>query len=296
MVKETQDITLKRLAQKASLVSISVMVANTMMKIVAGLLSGSVSVLSEGIQSISDVLISSAVFASMKLSSKPADSEHPYGYGKAEHIMCAIQMMFIIFVTTFVFYRSVQNFSNPRPFEHGLAIVALSYCVVANFFTMIYVNHIAKKTRSIALESEFFHLRSDATVTFGVLMGLFLVSITGWYWVDSLIAMLFVGPIIYTAVKKLKQVIHPLMDGALPEEEQTMIVKVLDLFPQVIGYYGLKSRRVGEIRYVEITLKIEDQLLFEEAFALSNQIEQEIETLLPDMDVNIRFEPSGTRV
>jgi cation diffusion facilitator family transporter len=158
------------------------------MKLLAGIFSGSVSIISEAIHSGMDLLASVIAFLSVKMSDTPPDKEHPYGHGKVENISGVIEAVLIFIAAGWIIYEAIHKIILPAPIENieiGAAVMAVSGFI--NFLVSRRLYKVAKKTDSIALEADALHLKTDVYTSVGVAAGLLLIWITGWKFLDPIV-------------------------------------------------------------------------------------------------------------
>ena len=180
--------------------SITSNVILSVLKIITGVLSGSLSIISEAIHSLSDFLASVLTFFSVLKSSKPADSDHPYGHGKYEDMAGFIEGLLIILAALFIIIEATKKivFGVNADTENVLGIAVMLIAVVLNIVVSSLLFKVAKETNSISLYADGEHLRTDVYSSFGVLVGLILIKITGYSILDPVIAIL-VAVIIFRA-------------------------------------------------------------------------------------------------
>ena len=278
--------------QRLALYSLVATTIVVLVKLVAAYWSGSISVLAEGLQSLVDIVIALTTLAVLRLSARPPDESHPYGHGKAELLSGAFQMMIIIAVSVAISIAAWMRFRTPQPIETGIGMYAMGYAVISNLIMASWIGSATKGSRSIALSSEQIHLRTDALASLGVFLGLLLVRVTSIAVLDPIVAVICTGVSLWVALTALLGLVHPLMDGALPQDQIDKIKMLLDRHPEVRGYHELKSRQVGGARYVDLHILLEDCLTFVRAHDIAEQIEREIEVALEGAYVTIHFEPA----
>ena len=198
------------------------------MKIVAWMLTSSVAILTDALESTVNVIAGFIGLYSIILSSKPKDKEHPYGHGKVEFISSAFEGLLISFAGLIIIYEAIDNFIHPhelKQLDYGLILIAITSAV--NYF----VGHLCvtkgKKENSPILIASGAHLKSDTYSTLGLLVGLGLIMITGFAWIDSLTAIIFAFIIIYTGYKIIRKSLSGMMDET-DEEIIADIIKVLN--------------------------------------------------------------------
>ncbi len=285
------DSKLPNLAQKAAILSLAATTVVVAIKLIAALKSGSVSVLSEALQSIMDIAMSGLAVFSVRYAARPPDRDHPYGHGKAELLSAAIQMVVIVLTSGYIAYRSWERFLTPEPIFWDIGAIAMAASMVINLAMASHLRKVSQQTGSTSLASEALHLRGDTVMSGGVLIGMLLVGITGILTLDPIAAALSALIGIFSAVRQLGRLIHPLMDGSLPEEELTKLEVVLTHHPEVRGYHNLRTRAVGANRFIDLHVMLDDTLTFITAHETAERIEDELRLVLGGAIVNIHYEP-----
>ncbi|MBS1724498.1 MAG: cation transporter [Armatimonadetes bacterium] len=280
-----------QLAQRAatvSLVSTTVVVA---FKLVAAAVSGSIAVLAEGLQSTLDVAMSMAALWAIRVAAKPPDRDHPYGHGKAEVLLSAFQMVLVVLTAGVIAWQAALRLHDPQPIRPDFGVAAMGYSVVANSLVVLYLRRAARSTGSAALAGESAHLVGDTFASLGVLVGLLTYIATGWRVIDPLVAILFTGLGALFALRQLRSLLHPLMDGSLPPDELSKISAVLDAHPESRGYHNVRTRDTGLLRIVSLHVMLDDHLSFVAAHDIAEQIEKELSSALGGALVTLHYEP-----
>jgi len=281
----------KTAAAAVSVVSNAALIA---LKLVAGLITGSVAILADAVNSAIDLLASVVAFFSVREADKPADLQHPYGHEKLENLAAVIEGMLILVGAAIVAYESVRRLASGaevRNLGFGIAIIALT--VVVNFAVSAFLGRRAQQTGSPALEGDAAHLRTDAISSAGVLGGLVVVELTGAAWLDPVVALLVTLAIGVTGVRLLTRSGRVLVDEALPEEELTAIQEEIQGFgPRgVAGFHALRGRRAGARAYVDVHLQFRSGTSLEAAHDVAHQLQSAIRARLGGADVLIHLEP-----
>jgi cation diffusion facilitator family transporter len=281
---------------RAATISLIATAVVVVVKLAAAWLSGSVSVLAEGLQSTVDVVVSLSTVLTLRYAALPPDAEHPYGHGKAELISSAIQMLLVLGSCGFILYKAYERFRQPSEIRWDWGAAAMAYTVVSNSLVASRLRRASASTGSAALRSEAVHLVADSYSSFGVLIGMFLVGATGWTGLDPAVACAFVLTTMFLAGRQLGSVIHPLMDGSLPAHEVRMVEQSLHRRPEVRGYHNLRTRQVGSARFIELHVMLDDGLSFVRAHELAEEIEEDLRRALGGAVVSIHYEPHEAEV
>lgn len=290
-------VTEKKFAAGLSIGSNAVII---LLKIIAGILSGSISIISEAVHSLSDFLASVLTFFAVMKSSEPADKEHPFGHGRYEDMSGFIEGGLIIFAALYIIYEAGKKliFGYTMETESFLGIAVMGFAVVSNFLVSTYLFHVAKKTNSVSLYADGEHLRTDIWSSLGVLVGLVLIKITGIIILDPIIAIIVALFILKTGVSISRTTLNNLLDASLPVEDLTKIENIInDIKPEgVLGYRNLKARSVGPEKQIEIVLLFPKQMTIEACHNLCDKIEEKIRQELGTCNISIHAEPECNNV
>jgi len=161
------------------------------LKLVVGIFSGSVSIISEAAHSFMDLVAAVIAYLSVRISDRPADTKHPYGHGKFENISGVVEAMLIFVAAIWIIYEAVKKILSPETIGSlgfGIAVMAISAVVNTVISARLY--KVARETGSIALEADALHLKTDVYTSLGVAIGLGLIWITGYHFLDPVVAIL----------------------------------------------------------------------------------------------------------
>lgn len=257
-------------------------------KVVVGILSGSVSIISEAIHSGMDLMASFIAFFSVRISDKPADKDHPFGHGKFENVSGVIEALLIFAAAAWIIVESIDAFYHPKELENlewALAVMAVSS--VTNFFVSRYLYRVARKTRSIALEADALHLKADVLTSAGIFAGLIIIYVTGYTFLDPIIAILVALYILFESYVLLRNAFNPLIDKAMPPEEMKIIEGILAPYT----YHHFRTRQSGHYRFVDFHLELPGDIPLKKVHDICDDIEKEIESQLDHTEVTIHAEP-----
>jgi cation diffusion facilitator family transporter len=259
-------------------------------KLLAGLFSGSVSILSEAIHSGMDLLAAVIAFFSVKMSDNPPDKEHPYGHGKFENISGVIEAVLIFVAAGWIIYEAVHKIIAPQPIDNleiGAAVMAIS--AVVNFLVSRRLYRVAKKTDSIALEADALHLKTDVYTSVGVAVGLSLIWLTGWHFLDPVVAIGVALLIIKESYNLLRNAYSPLLDSSLSGEETLIISGVIK--NRGLSFHHLRTRKSGRYRFADLHLELPENMALKDVHNICDEIEHEIEGRIDNIEVQIHVEP-----
>jgi cation diffusion facilitator family transporter len=268
------------------------------LKIVAGLLTGSIAILTEAVHSGIDMVASLVAFFSVRKADEPADEDHPYGHEKVENLAAAIEGMLILGGAGIIVYESVHRLVSGGHVERlGVGIGVLAFSAVANLAVSTHLYRQSRITDSPALEGDAAHLRTDAFTSMAVVAGLVLVQITGKDWLDPVVALAVALAIVFAGVRILTRSSRVLVDEALPPDELQAVRQVIEEQSpeEVTGFHKLRARRAGSRRYVDLHLQFRDGTSLQRAHEISHQLQGEIRGRLRGADVLIHLEPGSPK-
>jgi len=227
-------------------------------KIIAYYLTHSVSILTDALEGIVNVVAGFVGLCSLVLSAKPRDADHPYGHGKIEFLSAALEGSLIAVAAVLIFYKSINNLITPQPIQQiDWGILLISITAVINYFIGARCVSIGEKNKSIALIASGKHLQSDTYSTFGILVGLALIYFTHVFWIDSVAAMLVSGLILYSSYK----IIRPSIAGIMDETDQVLLTKMVDVLNKNrrknwIDLHNLRIIKYGSILHLDCHLTV----------------------------------------
>ncbi len=275
--------------------SITSNVILSVLKIITGILSGSLSIISEAIHSLSDFLASVLTFFSVMKSSQPADSDHPYGHGKYEDMAGFIEGILIILAALFIIWEASKKiiFGINMDTENNIGIAVMFLAVVLNIFVSSLLFRVAKETNSISLYADGQHLRTDVYSSLGVMLGLVLIKITGHSILDPVIAILVAVVIFRVGYSISKKAGNSLLDHSLPEENINNIKQIIKGCSAnvTLKRNSIKARQVGPTKDIDLILQFNENTSICECHKICDEIENQIRTLYPNCSISIHAEP-----
>ncbi len=279
---------------KVSIARLSI-ISNTAlitMKFVVGIMSGSVSILSEAIHSSMDLIAAVIAFFSVKVSDTPPDQRHPYGHGKIENISGVIEGLLIVVAAALIIIKAVKKLlGEPLELESiWLGSVVMFISAVVNWIVSQKLYRVARQTNSVALEADALHLRTDVWTSLGVAAGLALILLTGIEWFDPVVAILVALFIIRESYTLLRKAFSPLIDSAWGEDE----IRELEtkLHEMKVNYHDLRTRAAGNYKFLDIHIQIPESESVGNAHNYCDRIENELRNSYENLTVTIHVEPS----
>jgi len=285
------------IAVRAASLSLIVTLGLLILKLTLGLISGSIAVLSDALDSGQDLLAAAAVLFSVRIAARPADLEHPYGHGKAEGLSATVSAGVVGLGGGFIIYQALRRIiEGGETIDVNLGLAAMVTSGLLNVVVSAYMRMAARRTDSLALAVEARHLQTNIVQAAAVIIGLLLVRFTGAQIFDPLVALALAGYMWWMAFGLIRGALGEIMDVRLPEEDERQIYEsILARYPEVRGFHHLRTRRSGRQRYVELHLLVDPARTIQEVHDLSDQIEADIKKRLPGAIVTIHPEPDDGR-
>ena len=281
--------TVRRLAAASIAVAFVVMG----MKFVAWYVTGSVALFSDALESIVNVIAASIAWYAIRVSHKPADDEHPFGHHKAEYFSAVSEGVLIVLAALFIFREAWVALGTPKLLDApmlGLAINAVA--TAANAVWAYILISTGRKARSPALIADGMHINTDVITSIGVLAGLLLSLVTGWVWLDPVMAMVVALNILWQGWRVISGSVHGLMDSALESAEQETIRAVIAANAVgAIEFHDLKTREAGSVRFAEFHLVVPAGMTVSDAHDICDRIENGLKAAIADISVLIHVEP-----
>jgi len=278
---------------KTSIARLSVF-SNTLlivMKLIVGIISGSVSIISEAIHSSMDLVAAVIAFFAVKVSDNPPDSKHPYGHGKVENISGVIEGVLILVAAALIIVEAIKKLlGDPLELESiwiGSLVMFVSAAINAYVSRRLY--KVARETNSVALEADALHLKTDVYTSLGVGIGLGLIIVTGIKWFDPVIAILVALFIINESYNLISRAFSPLLDTAWGEFEIEDLERRLNNLE--VNYHDLRTRVAGNYRFIDIHVEIPESESVGNAHNYCDKIEEALKNAYSNLTVTIHVEP-----
>ncbi len=271
------------------------------LKVAAAVITGSVAILSEALNSTIDLVASVIAFVAVRRADEPADIEHPYGHEKVENVAASIEGVLIIGGAVFIITESISRLvnGNTEVESLGIGIAVIAFSTLSAGAVSLFIRRQARNHDSPALQGDAAHLAADALTSGGVLIALALVQLTGAEQLDAAVAIVFSGFIIFTGLNIIRRAAGILVDEAPPPEEMDRIEAAIASAradePEVVGYHKLRARTTGRRRYIELHVQFRSGTSLERAHELAHELRDAIESDLGNAEVLIHVEPESSR-
>ena len=289
--------------QRAALLSVGSNTLLVLAKLFIGYIVGSVSIISEAIHSGVDLLAAVIAFAAVRAAAKPPDERHQYGHGKIENLSGAIEAALIAIAGIWILIEAAERLFHPKAIEQpllGLLVMGLS--VVVNVFVSRHLFRVARATHSVALEADAWHLKTDVWTSAGIMGGFVVVALAHYVvpkvnlgFIDPACALIVAILILKAAWELTSQSLGDLLDEALPEWERNDLLSLLRGHLTILGVHGLRTRKNGSQRFVELHLVVHPDTSVIAAHKLQHDVQAQVRDLLGEAKLLAHVEPCDRR-
>jgi len=272
--------------------SIAAAIGTMALKGAAYLLTGSVGLLSDALESLVNLAGAIVALSMLAVAARPADEEHRYGHGKAEYFSSFFEGVLILAAAGGIVFASLDRLMTPRHLEQiGLGLFVSVLASSVNLGAALVILRAGRRHHSITLESNARHLLTDVWTSAGVLAGVGGVAVSGRLWLDPAVALVVAGNIVFTGVRIIRRSISGLMDTALPADEERNLHAVLERYAtDRVQYHALRTRQSGARRFVSLHVLVPGTWTVQHGHHLLEQIEADIRQVLPNVTVFTHLE------
>lgn len=265
------------------------------LKFVAWWMTGSVALYSDALESIVNVIAATAALWAISVSHKPADQDHQYGHHKAEYFSAVLEGVLIVVAALLIIAEVWRSWQAPaildQPWQ-GLAVNGLAAAI--NCFWALLLIRIGRKDKSPALEADGHHIMTDVVTSVGVIVGLAAAVLTGWQFLDPLLAFIVAINILWQGSKVITSSLGGLMDQAVSVEEHMQIRDIISANSRgALEVHDLKTRIAGRATFIEFHMVVDESMTVGESHAICDRIEEALEQEIPSVRVVIHVEPDG---
>ena len=273
--------------------SIVAALATILLKGWAWWITGSVGLLSDALESFVNLAGAMMALAMLTLAARPADDNHAHGHGKAEYFSSAFEGFLILIAAVAISYTAIERLLNPQPLEAvGFALAISVVASIINLATSRTLMNVGKKYKSITLEADAHHLMTDVWTSVGVIVGVGLVWLTGWLWLDPVIALLVALNILWTGWQLLQRSAAGLMDVSIPEEELQAIETILDDYRKHgLKFHALRTRQAGTRAFITVHVLVPGAWTVQHGHDWSERIESDIRQAVTHAHITTHLEP-----
>lgn len=280
-------------AQHAALASVLVGAGVLALKSGAAMLTGSVALLSDALESVVNVVAAAMLWLALRVSARPADHNHPYGHAKIEYFSAGLEGTLVVLAAATIAWQALSRFGRaPNLPELGVGLAVSGVATAANLGLALALERIGRRRRSPALLADAIHVRSDVYSSFALYGGFGVAWATGVWALDAIVALVMAVYILWAGVRAMRESIGGLMDEGLAREEVRMIEGILAAEgPPVLEFHDLRTRRAGWRTFVELHLVVEGSTTVDAAHEICDRLEQAIAHEVEDSEITIHVEP-----
>ena len=283
----------RRYLTRFAWLSIATAVITIALKASAYLLTGSVGLLSDALESGVNLVTAVLALIILTVAARPPDDEHAYGHDKAEYVSGGVEGTLILVAAGTIIVSAVGSFFNPRPLEQlGVGLGVSVVAALCNWVTGRVLLRAGEEHDSMTLTAGAHHLLADVWTSGGVVVAVAIVALTGWQPLDPLIAIAVALLILRSGLHLLRQAISGLMDSSLPPSELAQVINILEKYSsQKVQYHALRTRKSGSRRFVTVHIQVPGAWSVQKGHGLLEEIERDLRQALPPVSVITHLEP-----
>jgi cation diffusion facilitator family transporter len=273
--------------------SVIAAVGLTTFKIVVGITTGSLGILAEAAHSGLDLAAAVMTFLAIRISTKPADRNHPYGHGKVENVSALFETLLLLVTCAWIIYSAVDRLATHsveiEVTAWSFAVMATSIIVDVSRSRILY--RAARRYNSQALEADALHFSTDIWSSAVVIFGLVAVKMAGWWYADAIAAIVVALIVIYVSAKLGFRTVAALTDTVAPGVE-VRVTAAVEALPGVANCHNVRVRYSGPHPFVDVHVLVDGEQTLRAAHDLTEEIERAIQAVVPDADVTVHPEPA----
>jgi cation diffusion facilitator family transporter len=272
--------------------SIAAAVLTIALKATAYFVTGSVGLLSDALESVVNLVAAVMALAMLTIAARPADADHTYGHAKAEYFSSGVEGALILVAAVSIIAAALPRLFAPQPIEQaGLGLGVSVVASLVNFGVALVLRRAGRQYRSITLEADATHLMTDVWTSAGVLVAIGAVVVTGWEWLDPVVALAVAANIIWSGTSLVRRSVLGLMDTALPREQQEAVREIQQRYVQEgIRFHALRSRQSGARSFVSMHVLVPGAWTVQRGHELLERIEADIRAAIPSVTVFTHLE------
>jgi cation diffusion facilitator family transporter len=272
--------------------SIGAAIATIALKAAAYLITGSVGLLSDAIESGVNLIGGLMALSMLTVAARPADAEHAHGHSKAEYFSSGLEGSLILVAAASIAFTAVQRLFNPQPLQElGAGLLISVLASVINLVAALLILRAGRRHNSITLEANAHHLLTDVWTSVGVVAAVGLVALTKWSWLDPVVALLVAANIVRTGIGIVRRSVSGLMDASLTPADLAKVKKILKTYEDAgIQFHALLSRQAGARKFISMHVLVPGDWTVQRGHELLDKIEADIRQALPDATVFTHLE------
>lgn len=273
--------------------SIGAAIATIILKTIAYLLTGSVGLLSDAVESLVNLAGAIMALSMLTIAARPPDENHSFGHTKAEYFSSGLEGILILVAAAAILWSAVQRLIHPVPLEQiGIGLVVSVIATLINLTVARVLIRAGKRYRSITLEADGAHLMTDVWTSVGVIVAVGVVALTGWLRLDPIIAIAVALNITWTGVGLVRRSIAGLMDASLPAHEHHELEIIMQrYYEKGVAFHAVRTRQAGASRFVSLHMLVPGEWTVHDAHHLAEDFEGEVREVLGDIVISTHLEP-----
>lgn len=273
--------------------SVAAAVATIALKATAFLLTGSVGLLSDALESLVNLAAAIIAVIALTVAARPADESHHWGHGKAEYFSAGVEGLMIFVAAAAIVVTSIERLLHPRTLDRiGVGIAVSIVAALVNLVVALVLLRVGRRARSLTLVADGRHLLTDVWTSGGVVVGVFAVGVTGWRPLDPLVALAVGANILVAGVSLLRRSVSGLMDRALPLDDLDAIDAVLQPYAsEGVIFHAIRTREAGRRRFIAMHVLVPGAWSVQQAHDIATRVEDDLAAALPGVVVTTHVEP-----
>lgn len=272
--------------------SIAAAVLTIVLKTTAWLVTDSVGLLSDAAESLVNLAGAVMALTMLTIAARPADADHAYGHGKAEYFSSGLEGGLILIAAVAIGVAAVPRLITPQPLQEvGVGLAISTAASLVNLLVALVILRAGKRQESITLEANAHHLLTDVWTSVGVIVGVGSVALTGWNWLDPVVALIVAANILVTGFSIVRRSVLGLMDPSLPETDQKAIGAVLARYTEErVQFHALRTRQAGPRRFISVHVLVPGDWTVQRGHDFLEQIEDDLRAAVPNATVFTHLE------
>jgi len=272
-----------RIEKKATLISSTTAAVLVILKLLIGMMSGSVAVLASAIDSLLDLSVSIFNFFALHQSERRPDDTFNFGLGKLEAVASVVEGTIISISGLFILYNAVDKIVNPRAIQYmGASMAVMLLSIILTGALVLFLNHVAKRNNNLVIRADALHYKTDLFTNGAILLSLIIIEFTSFELIDPLLGIGIAVYMIASAFPIMKEGLMMLLDVSLEKEEIARITTMLNRLQKINGHHHLQTRRAGSDVFVSVHLVFDDTTSLLDAHKVSDQVESMMRMLFPN--------------
>lgn len=279
--------------QKYAILSILAAVVTIALKGAAYFLTDSVGLLSDALESLVNLAAAIFAFIVLGIAARPPDHDHEHGHEKVEYLSSGFEGALILLAAASIAFAAVNRLLNPTPLaDLGVGLAVSVVASLVNLGVAVVLLRAGRRHSSITLEADAHHLLTDVWTSVGVIAGVGAVALTGWLWLDPVVALVVAANIVWTGYHLMRRSALGVMDTVLPDAERSVLVACLDRYlERGMTWHALRTRQAGAREFAEVHILVPGTWSVQQGHDLLEEIERDIRHALPALHIITHLEP-----